>query len=152
MIKLTLILFTTIFSQSTGDLEQKACDYFFDTIFKQEYQDYKVIEFKTRTDTSKYYAIVHKCKNWDTATNVQIMSAHPSESVDVKAKLKEIKVKNIRKNSARLKISVYSRVKVGDNYFVSIAAYRKLRFANYYFFKFDKDGNIIETCKAGEII
>jgi hypothetical protein len=152
MIKLTLILFATIFSDSTDNLEQKASDYFFDNFFQQDYAAYKVIEFKNLTDTSKYYGIIHKCENWDKETKYQIMSTKPSESVDIKAKTKDIKVKEIKKNSGRLKIYVYSSVKVGDNYFVSIATYKKLHFANYYFIKFNKDGNVIDTCRTGEII
>jgi len=70
----------------------------------------------------------------------------------VKANAAGIKVKKIRKNSARLKVYVYSRIKVDNCYFVSIATYRKLRFTGYYFIKFDGEGNIIETCETGEII
>jgi hypothetical protein len=151
MVKLTLILFIIIFPDSTDNLEQKASDYFFDNIFKQEFQAYKVIEFKKQTDTSKY-GIVHKCGNWDKEIKYQIMSAASPKAIDIKANVKGIKVKSIGKNSGRLKIYVCSSVKVGDNYFVSIAAYRKLHFVNYYFIKFDRDKNIVETCKTGEII
>jgi hypothetical protein len=152
MIKLTLILLTITFSDSTDNLEQKASDYFFDNVFNQDYKEYKIIEFKNLTDTSKYYGIIHKCEDWDKETKYQIMSTKPGESVDITAKTKDVKIKNIKTNSGRLKIYVYSKVKVGDNYFVSIATYRKLHFANYYFIKFDKDGNIIDTCSTGEII
>jgi uncharacterized protein YuzE len=41
---------------------------------------------------------------------------------------------------------------VDDSYFVLIGAYRKLRFAEYFFIELDKDGNVIGTCKQGEII
>jgi hypothetical protein len=58
----------------------------------------------------------------------------------------------IRKNSGRLKVYVYSNIKVGNNYFVSISTYKKFRFTEYYFIKFDNEGNIIETCKTAEII
>lgn len=152
MIKLTLILFATIFTDSTDNLEQKATDYFFDNIFKSDYQDYKVVEFKNQTDTSKYYGIIHKCEIWDKDLKYLIMSIEPGQTPDVKANVKDIKIKNLKMNSGRLKVYVYSKVKVSDNYFVSIATYKKLHFANYYFIKFDRDGNIIETCKTGEII
>lgn len=83
MIKLTLILFTTIFFNSTDSLEQKAADYFFNTIFTVDYQGYKVIEFRSQTDTAQYHGIVHRCKNWDTDTKNLIVSASPGESTDV---------------------------------------------------------------------
>jgi len=152
MIKLTLIFLTTILADTPDNLEQKACDYFFDNIFSQDYKDYKVIEFQNQTDTSKYWGIVHQCKSWDQTTKGQIISATPAKTIDIKANTVDIRIKGINKNSGRLKIYVYSHIKVGDNYYVSIATYRKLRFAEYYFIKFDKEGRIIDTCKTGEII
>jgi hypothetical protein len=90
MIKLTLVILTTILSDTPDSLEQKACDYFFDNIFRQEYEDYKVIEFQNQTDTSKYCGIVHQCKNWDHKTKSQIMSSTPAKTVDVKANTPDI--------------------------------------------------------------
>jgi hypothetical protein len=151
MIKLTIFLLTSLPSGTTDNFEQKACDYFFENVFNQEYKDYKVIEFQTQTDTSKYWGIVHQCENWDQTTRDKIISSTPGEMVFVKANT-NIKLRKIRKNSGRLKVYVYSRVKVENTYFVSIATYRKLRFAEYYFIRFDKEGNVIEACKTGEII
>jgi len=96
--------------------------------------------------------IVYGCKNWDEKTKGQIVSTTPGKSIEVKASLTDIRIKKIKKNSNRLKIHVYSKVKVGDNYFVLIGIYRKLRFAEYYFIKLDKTGNVVDTCKEGEII
>jgi hypothetical protein len=152
MIKLIIFLFPTFFSGKPANLEQTASDYFFDNIFRENYNEYKIIEFETQTDTSQYWGVVNQCKAWDEATKSQILSAKPDAAVSVKANRTGIRIKKIRKNSARLKVYVYSNIHVGSNYFVLVAAYRKLRFAEYYFIKFDEDGNIIETCKAGEII
>jgi hypothetical protein len=152
MINLTFFLLTIFPPDTPDNLEQKACDYFFNNIYSHEYKDYKVIEFQNQTDTSKYWGIVHQCKNWSQTTKEQITSATPGAMVNIKPNTTHIKVKRIRKTSGRLKVYVYSYIKVNDNYFVSIATYRKLRFAEYYFIKFDKEGNIIDTCKAGEII
>jgi len=152
MIKLTIFSLTSLLSDTANNFEQKACDYFFENIFTQEYKDYKVIEFQTQTDTSKYWGVVHQCENWDQTTKGKIISSTPGKMVVVKANTPNIKLRKIRKSSGRLKVYVYSRVKVDNTYFVSIATYRKLRFAEYYFIRFDKEGNIIETCKTGEII
>ncbi len=80
------------------------------------------------------------------------MSSTPAKTVDIKANAADIRVKKIRKNSGRLKVYVYSNIKVGDSHFVSITIYRKLRFADHYFIEFDNDGNIINICNTGEII
>lgn len=151
MIKLTLILCTTIFCNSTDSLEQKAVDYFFNTIFRVDYQGYKVIEFRNQTDTARYYGI-HKCENWDAYTKNLIVSTSPGESTDVKVNAKGINVKNVRQNSARLKVYVYSKVKIGASYFVSIVVYKKLHFVNYYLIQFNENGDIIDMCQTGEII
>jgi hypothetical protein len=153
MIKLIILsLLTTFTDTPETSLEQKACDYFFSDIFKNEYQDYKVIEFDNQTDTTKYWGIVHKCKNWDDKTKGQIVSAKPDKSTKVVATTTDVKVKQKTKNSGRLKIGVWSKIKVGDNYFVLIGTYRKLRFAEYFLIELDKDGKVIGTCKQGEII
>jgi hypothetical protein len=152
MIKLTVFLLATLFAETTDSLEQKACDYFFDNIFGREYRDYKVVEFQNTTDTSRYWGVVHQCKNWDEATKGEIVSAMPSRAVEIEANTNATRVKRINKRSGLLKIYVYSNIRVGENYYVSVAAYRKLRFAEYYFIKFDNKGTIIDTCKAGEII
>ena len=152
MIKLTILSLLTTFTDPGTSLEQKACDYFFTNIFKSEYSDYKVIEFDNQTDTTRYWGIVHKCKNWDDRTKGQIVSTTPDKSTRVIATTTDVRVKKRTKNSGRLKIGVWSKIKVGDNYFVLIGAYRKLRFAEYFFIELDKEGKIIGTCKQGEII
>lgn len=152
MIKLTILSLLTTFTDPGISLEQKACDYFFANIFRDEYPDYKVIEFNNQTDTTKYWGILHKCKNWDDKTKAQIVSTTPDKSTQVIATTTEVRVKKRTKNSGRLKIGVWSKIKVGDNYFVLIGTYRKLRFAEYFFIELDKKGKIIGTCKQGEII
>ncbi len=87
MINLTVVLFLTSFTNPDTSLEQKACDYFFASIFKNEYPDYKVIEFDNRTDTTRYCGIVQKCENWNAKTKEQISSATPDKSTQVTAKL-----------------------------------------------------------------
>lgn len=133
-------------------MEQKACDYFFANIFSKEYSDYKVIEFDNETDTSKYWSIVHKCKNWDEKTKGNIMSGTPDKSTKVIAKGADLRVKRRTRNSGRLKVGVWSKIKVSGYYFVLIRVYRKKEFVVYYFIELDSDGNIIETCKQGETI
>jgi hypothetical protein len=152
MIRLTIIFLLTTFTDPGTSVEQKACDYFFSDIFKKEYPDYKIIEFDNQTDTSRYWGIVHKCTNWDKETKRQILSATPDKSTQVIAITSGLKVKKTTKNSGRLRIGVWSKIKVGDNYFVLIGAYRKLRFAEYFLIELDKNGNVIGTCKQGEII
>jgi len=152
MIKLTLIFLLTTFTDPETSLEQKACDYFFANIFGDEYPDYKVIEFDNQTDTTRYWGIAHKCKNWDDKTKGQIVSARPDKSTHVNATTTDVRVKQRTKNSGNLKIGVWSKIKVGDNYFVLIGTYRKLRFAEYFFIELDKDGKVVGTCKQGEII
>lgn len=152
MIKLTIIFFLTTFADPETSLEQKACDYFFASIFKNEYSDYKIIEFDNHTDTTRYWGIVHKCKNWGDKTKVQIVSAIPDKSTQVTVTTADVRVKRRTKNSGRLKIGVWSKIKVDDHYFVLIGAYRKLRFTEYFFIELDMEGKIIGTCKQGEII
>jgi len=151
MIRLTIIFLLTTFTDSETSLEQRACDYFFDNVFKNEYPDYKVIEFDNQTDTTKYWGIIHKCTNWDDKTKGQILSATPDKSIRVTATT-DIRVTKRTRNSGKLKIGVWSKIKVGDSYFVLIGTYRKLRFAEYFLIELDMDGKIIGTCKQGEII
>ncbi|MBX2967084.1 MAG: hypothetical protein KF845_13140 [Cyclobacteriaceae bacterium] len=152
MIKLAIALLTTTFADTTTSLEQKACDHFFSDIFRKEYAGYKVVEFDNQTDTAKYWGIVYGCKNWDEKTKEQIVSATPDKSTVVTVSLNDLKIKKMRTNSNRLKIHVSSKIRVGNNYFVLIGTYRKLRFAEYFYVELDHAGNIIGTCKKGEII
>lgn len=152
MIKLTILSLLTTFTGPGTSLEQKACDYFFSNIFKNEYADYKVIEFDNQTDTTRYWGIVHNCNNWGDKTKEQIESATPDKSIQIIATVTGVRVKKTTKNSGRLKIGVWSKVKIGDNYFVLIGAYRKLRFAEYFLIELDKEGKVTGTCKQGEII
>jgi hypothetical protein len=147
-----MILLLTIFMYPETSVEQKACDYFFANIFRNEYSDYKIIEFDNQTDTTRYWGIVHKCKNWDDKTIGQIVSTTPDKSTVVMAITTDVKIKKRTNNSGLLKIRVWSKIRVGDNYFVLIGAYRKLRFAEYFFIELDREGKVIGTCKQGEII
>src|SRR5690606_37788862 len=150
MIKLIILSLLTTFTDTS--LEQKACDYFFASIFRAEYPDYKVIEFDNQTDTTTYWGIVDKCENWDDKSKGQIVSTTPDKSTQVFATTREVKVKKRTKNSGKLKIGVWSKIRVGDNYFVLIGTYRKLRSAEYFLIELDKEGRILGTCKQGEII
>src|SRR5687767_1424293 len=124
MIKLTILSLLTAFTDPGTSLEQKACDYFLSNIFKNEYADYKVIEFDNQTDTTRYWGIVHKCNNWDDKTKGQIVSATPDRSIRVIATVTDVRVKKTTKNSGRLQVGVWSKVTIGDNYFVLIGTYR----------------------------
>ena len=152
MTKLTIIFFLTIFTDFETSLEQNACDYFFVNVFKNNHPDYNAIEFDDQTDTTKYLGIVYKCENWNEKTKEQIVSTIPDKSTRVSANTQDVRVKKSAKNSGKLNIRVWSKIKVGDNYFVLIGAYRKLRFAEYFLFELNGEGKVIEVCKQGEII
>jgi hypothetical protein len=141
-----------VYLEKRASLEQKACDHFFSNIFEKQYTDYKVVEFNNQTDTVRYSGIVYGCENWTEKTKRLIVSTTPGKSTQVIANLTGLRIKKIKENSGRLKIRVFSKIKVGDNYFVLIGAYRKFRFAEYFFMEFDKGENIIATCKEAEII
>jgi hypothetical protein len=149
---LTLLLFTVLVHNTPDGLEQKACIYFFESLFKENYDGYKVIEFENRTDTSRYWGVVYQCDNWDEKTKGNIVSTKPSNSVYVQANNTVVSTKKIQKNSRRLKMFVYSKIKVDDHYYVSIAVYKKFHFVDYYFIRFDSTGEIIDSCKTGEVI
>lgn len=133
MIKLTILTLLTTFIDPRASLEQKACDHFFANIFRTEYPHYKVIEFDNQTDTTRYWGIVDKCQNWNDNTKRQILSRTPDKSTHVIATPANVRVKKRTKNSGRLKIGVWSKIEIGNNYFVLVGAYRKLRFAEYFF-------------------
>ena len=152
MIKLTILFLLTTITEPKPGLEQKAVDYFFANMFKEEYPDYSVIEFDNETDTTRYWGIVHQCNIWDDKTKGQIVSATPDKSTKVIPTTTDVKVKRRKRNSGRLRIGVWSKIEVGDNYFVLIRVYRKLRFAEYFFIELDREGKVISTCKQGEII
>ena len=143
---------TTAFTRPGPSLEQIATDYFFSDIFREEYPDYKAIEFDNQTDTSRYWSTTYKCVNWDDEIKRQILSSTPDRSTQVTATVTDLRVKKVTRNSGKLRISVWSKVKVGNSYFVLIGAYRKLRFSEYFLFELDSEGRIIQMCKQGEII
>ena len=120
-------------------------------LFRRRFTSFRSFEFDDWTDTTRYWGIVHKCNNWDDKTKGLIISATPDQSIQVTANT-DVRVKKRTKNSGRLKIAVWSKIKVGDNYFVLLQAYRKLRFAEYFLIELDSQGNVIGTCKQGEII
>ncbi len=111
MIKLYALSLLLAFTDSLS-LEQKACDYFFGNIFKIEYPDYKVIEFDNHTDTTRYWGIVRRCENWDDTIKEQITSARPDKPTTVNATLRGVRIKARRKYSGRMKIGVWSKVRV----------------------------------------
>ena len=72
MLTIIYFLLGTILTDSTPSYEQLAADYFFGTIWKQEYKDYKSIEFGNKTDSSIYAGNIHGCEKWNEADKIEI--------------------------------------------------------------------------------
>ena len=64
MLTIIYILLGTILTDSTPSYEQLTADYFFGTIWKEKYQDYKSIEFANETDTTVHVGHVYGCPDW----------------------------------------------------------------------------------------
>ena len=92
---LTIIVFFlgTISSDSTPSYEQLTADYFFETIWKQKYVDYKSIEFENTTDTSIYVGHVHGCREWNEEDRMKIEKGKTRELIQLNSKPTNISIK-----------------------------------------------------------
>lgn len=151
MLTIWFLLLGTISGQSTPNHEQLTVDYFFGTIWKQKYEDYKSIEFDNRTDTSLHLANIYRCKEWTENEKKEIAAGKQNEQVELNSRLADTRIK-ARSNSKRLKLTVGAKVRLGDQYIVQISIYKPFEFVDHYFIKLKADGKIIDTCEFNEII
>jgi hypothetical protein len=151
MLTILLFLFGTIPTDSTPKYEQLTTDYFFNTIWEQKYQDYKSIEFVSQTDTSLYVGHVYGCKQWTEPDKKHIQKGSKNKPVNISAESAYISIKR-RSNSKRLKLTIGTRIQLGDTYVVPITVYKPFEFVDHYFIKFDQQGQVIDKCEVNEII
>jgi hypothetical protein len=151
MLTILYFLLGTILTDSTPSYEQVTADYFFETIWRQKYGDYKSIEFENKTDTSIYVGHIYGCREWDEIEKREIVNGKTKEQIQLNSKPLNVSIKNASK-SKRLKLFIGTKIQVGDIFVVQIDVYKPLEFVDHYFIKLDKDGKIIDTCETNEII
>ena len=151
MLTIIYILLGTILTDSTPSYEQLTADYFFATIWKEKYKDYKSIEFDNRTDTGTYVGHVYGCKNWADQDKKEIEKKKTYEQITLNSQPRDISIKK-RSNSKRLKLIIGAKIQLGDTYVVQVTVYKPLEFVDHYFIKLGKDGKIIDKCEFNEII
>jgi hypothetical protein len=149
--KNNMFLFSAILTDPTPSFEQLTADYFFETIWKEKYGNYRSIEFENKTDTSIYAGNVHGCGEWDEADKIEIAKGKTKEQIQLHSKPPNVSIKR-KSNSKRLKLTIGTKARLGDAYVVQIIVYEPFEFVNHYFIKFDKDGKIIGKCEFNEII
>jgi len=146
-------LFLSIALADTAPVyEQLALDHFFNNVISQKYPDLKSVELATQTDTSSGIEFISNCTQWDEKTRKEVRSRSTQAAKELKRPQSSIPIRKIRSQSNRLKIYVSLSRKVGDTYFVEVAAYRKLRFVDHFIYQFDSDGRLSNTCEGNEII
>ncbi len=151
MLTIIYILLGTILTYSTSSYEQLAADYFFGTIWKEKYQDYKSIEFENKNDTTIYVGHVYGCEEWTETDKKEIQKGKTNTQIVLNSKPTDILIKK-RSNSKQLKLRVGSKIQLGDTYVVQMTVFKPLEFVDHYFIKMDKDGKIIGKCEFKEII
>lgn len=151
MLTLSFLLLGTVLGESSPDYEQLTADYFFGTIWKQKYEHYKSIEFDNRTDTSIYLGHVYGCKEWAEDEKKEIATGQKNEPVGLNSRGANTPIKE-RSSSKRLKLTIGSKIQVGDEYIVQISVYKPFEFVDHYFIKLNMDGQIIDRCEFNEII
>ena len=151
MLTIIYILFATLSTDLTPSYEQLTADYFFETIWKEKYQDYKSIEFDNKTDTAIYVGHVYGCHAWNQSDKQDIKNGKTTRQIVLNCKPTDISIRS-RSNSKRLKLLIGTKIPLGDTYVVQLAVYKPLEFVDHYFIKMDKDGKIIDKCEFNEII
>ncbi|WP_197088593.1 hypothetical protein [Rufibacter radiotolerans] len=152
MLLFVYFLFSAFVAEQKPDYEQLAVEHFFLNALPENYPDLKSVEFNPRTDTSLYIGIVMTCKHWEEETKKKIYDQLPEKSRSLRISESGIKIKKVRNWSNRLNIAVSPSRQVGNKHYVSISAYKKLRFVDHYIFEFNQEGRIIDICKTSEVI
>ena len=151
MLTIIYILLGTILIDSNPSYEQLTADYFFATIWKEKYKDYKSIEFENRTDSTIYVGHIYGCREWSEGDKKEIQNGKTTEQIELNSKPTNISIKR-KSDSKRLKLTIGTRIQLGDTYVIQITVYKPLEFVDHYFIKFDNDGKIIDKCEFNEII
>jgi len=146
------LLLALVFSGTEPEFEQLAADHFFKNIFSIKYPDLKVAQLDTKTDSTVHFGIVMNCQQWDKETRKKVYSGSYGKQMELEFPNSDIKIKKHRQYTNRLKIAVSPRRRVGDNYYVEVTAYKKLRFVDYFIFRFESDGRLADICEKSEII
>ena len=151
MLTIIYILLGTILTDSTPSYEQLTADYFFGTIWKEKYQDYKSIEFANETDTTVHVGHVYGCPDWSEKEKKEVKDGRTIKQIKLNCKPTDITIKK-RSNSKRLKLLIGTKIQLDDTYVVQLTVCKPLEFVDHYFIKLDKDGRIIDKCEFNEII
>lgn len=132
--------------------EQKAFDYFFDSLFRTEYTDLNTIQFDNSTEEElTEFGLLTDCFDGAQVWGKLLDNAHdkffPKKSIDV------TKVTNVcfkkRKVKSKIRMYVLQATKVDDRVYVSIGLIKQLHWTKAYFFEMDQSGTIVRWCKTG---
>ena len=151
MFTIIYILLGTILTDSTPSYEQLTADYFFGTIWKEKYKDYKSIEFENKTDSTISIGHIYGCEKWTETDKKEIKKGKTNKQIVLNSKPTDTTIKK-RSNSKRLKLIIGTKIQLGDDYFVPMIVYKPLEFVDHYFIKLDKDGKIVDQCEVNEVI
>ena len=103
MLTIIYILLGTNLTDSTPSYEQLTADYFFGTIWKEKYQDYKSIEFANETDTTVHVGHVYGCPDCREKDKKEVKDRRTIKQIKLNCKPTDITIKK-RSNSKRLKL------------------------------------------------
>lgn len=158
MMTIVLFLLGTITTDSSKNYEQLTANYFFETILKSNYNDFRLVEFDNKSDTTVYIGFVYSCESW---RNTKVEAIKELKELKQPKGVKEItltkpssvKIKTKKISDSRhLKLKIGTMIQLGDNYLVPFIVYEPREFVDHYFLKFDKDGRIIDKCEIREIM
>src|SRR5687768_5076193 len=131
MLTIWCFMIGRIFGVSTPNYEQLTADYFFETIWKQKYENYRSIEFDNTTDTTIYTGHVYGCEEWSEEEKKEIVKQRRKEQVELNSRPADVSIKK-RSNSKRLKLTIGTKIALRDKYIVQISVYKPFEFVDHY--------------------
>jgi hypothetical protein len=152
MLAVAYFFFAIPLSDPGPAYEQLATEYFFETIWKERYSDYKSVEFANRTETRVWDIVVRNCIEWSAEDRKAIENGNLKEQVPINVNPGNVSIKKRKTRSTRLKLFIATKIQLADVYIVQIDVYKPMNFVDHFFIKIDKEGKIIDKCETYEVI
>jgi hypothetical protein len=157
IIALLLLGFVSLsgFKPISVDSEQIAFDYFFETIFPNDFKNLETIEFKGQTEKRFFDVDDHTiCFLGQERLQPLLESVMKGQRVDSKqiksGHIKAVSFSDFTKSSKDAELYLYHSVRVADNFYVILSIQKSNESLTNYIFEIDGNGEILRTCSMAK--
>ncbi|MEY3222938.1 MAG: hypothetical protein RLZZ203_1794 [Cyanobacteriota bacterium] len=152
LIFILLIAISTTAEAQQINFEQKAFDYFFDSIFVEKYPGVKSLQFNGATDKEmSEFSLFKNCFKGEDEIRIKLANNAYGKILAEKVINTEVDLVSFKKGKvkSKIKLHVLHANEVNRKFYVMVGLVKSKHYTHAYFFELDKNGDVLRWCQTG---